>query len=52
MFDRLGVPGLLAGLILVGCVCAAVYQGSVVAIVVGAVAAVYMAVRLVRTADA
>jgi hypothetical protein len=52
MFDRLGVPGLMAGLVLVGCVFAAAYQGSVVAAVAGAVAAIYVAIRLFRPADA
>jgi len=52
MFDRLGVPGVLAGLFLIGCVCAAAYKGSVVAIVAGIVAAIYLAIRLFRPADA
>jgi hypothetical protein len=42
----------LAGLALVGCVFAVAYRGSVLAVIAGVVAAIYVAVRLFRPADA
>lgn len=52
MLDRLGVLGLLAALVVVGCVFAAVFQKSLVAVIVAIAAAIYVAARIFRSGDA
>jgi len=48
MFSRLQFPGIVAALMVIGCVGAAVFQGSTVAIVLAVPAAIYVAVLLFR----
>ena len=52
MFNRLGLPGTLAALVLVACVVAALFQKSVVAMVVAVPAAIYVGLRLFRPTGA
>ena len=52
MIGRLGVPGSLAALVLVGCLGAIFFQGSTAAIFVAIPAAIFVAVQLFRPAGA
>jgi hypothetical protein len=45
MIGRLGIPGTLAALVFVGCVAAAIFQGSMVAIFVAVPAGIFTGVR-------
>lgn len=45
MLSRLGIPGSLAAMVLVGCLGAIYFQGSTVAIFVAVPAAIFMGVR-------
>jgi len=52
MLSRLGLLGIGAAVMAVACVGAAIFQGSVLAMIAAVPAGIYVAVRLFRSSDA